>query len=281
MEETAWQQVLRIQLYAIAIAIWTAGRLGLNPFYLSLVYCVVAAIVTIGVALIQREIADKEKGSPLECSDDEPPKPPSQRSQNPAVRAPPQRGSRDGEDQGSGNRQAAPENQPATSSNDGPPKPPPQRSQNAGVRASPQRGRSNENLSTGSGPSINASTGLDKGKGVAVHAEDDEDIPLARLLSPRSSLARERSNQSSPGPSSAAPAREDQGKVSVKVLFHYSNFLAMQMRGGPKVDLTDLRICRRHSLKGYPGFVNFPVGVAQPLVGPEHALRIWAHGDSP
>jgi hypothetical protein len=60
MEEPAWQEVLRIQLYAIAIAIWTAGRVGIHPLYLSLAYCVVAAIVTIAVALIKRQLADKE-----------------------------------------------------------------------------------------------------------------------------------------------------------------------------------------------------------------------------
>lgn len=118
------------------------------------------------------------------------------------------RGFRDGEDQGSGNRQLTPENQLATSSDNEPPKPPSQSSQTAGARAAPQRGRSNENLNTGSEQSINASTGRGRERGATATDEDGEDIPLAKLLSHRSNLARERSNQSSPGPSFASPKRE-------------------------------------------------------------------------
>uniref|UniRef100_A0A8H7TPN2 Uncharacterized protein n=1 Tax=Bionectria ochroleuca TaxID=29856 RepID=A0A8H7TPN2_BIOOC len=200
------------------------------------------------------------------------------------------RGFRDGEDQGSGNRQPAPENQPATSSDDEPPKPPSQSSQNAGVRASPQRGLSNENLNTGSEQSIDASTGRGRERGATATDEDDEDIPLARLLSHRSNLARERSNQSSPGPSFASPTREGstsslparyrrnstvrarqglgQGSLSLQ------QFPANGNEGRAQGGFDRLAYMPPSQPQGIPKFCRLPLEAAQPLVGPEHAPRI-------
>ncbi|VUC21958.1 unnamed protein product [Clonostachys rosea] len=159
----------------------------------------------------------------------------------------------------------SPKNQTATSSDEGPPKPPSQTPQNVGMRASPQRGPSNENLSSGSNHSNNANTGGQERGATVTDDEDEDNIPLARLISRRSSLSRGGSSQAGPSRDGASPNREvrlEQGKISVKVLFPCGNSLPMEM-GDHKVDLTDLRIRRRrrikgHRLKEYPDFVNFP-----------------------